>query len=64
MGKRQRRIDEDALSLYETAIIFTITDDCDVEELFDVLEAFITEQSSTAKKLCKKNKIKNKRGRR
>jgi len=60
MGKRQRRIDEDALSLYETAIIFALAFECDPEELFD-LEAIRKEQDSSAKKLRKKNKIKNKK---
>ena len=61
---KNRRNNADDLSLAMTAITFTIADDCDAEELFDVLEKIMSEQSSTAKKLCKKNKIKNKKIRR
>ena len=61
MGKRH--IKKDALSLYETAIMFALAFECDPEELFD-LEAIRKEQDSSPKKLRKKNKIKNKKIRR
>ena len=54
MGKRQRRINEDDLRLAELALWFAIVMEHDFEDLN--FEKIMSEQSSSSKRLSKKNK--------